>query len=438
MHGRNWRKLSMGVFVLTTLTALISMFSFPAQGIAGTFVSGLTAPTGLAIHPQQRLLYVKSGAGGTVWKVPILTGGKAGSIGVVTDQFTPSGDIKFDAAGNLYGIFEDSIWGACVARIDSSGSVCFARTGWTSSPDPGIAIESPGLSSSGIFFKPSYALVRATISSFVCNDWVDDLEVGRPPGPIRFLLYRPSLADLVGSYGTTVASINVSNGNASPLISDLAQPQGLAEDTQGNLYVVDSGAGAIFKRTPIGTVTKIIQGLSSPTGLVFDAANGNLYVAETSANRISYWAAGTAFSGGIYLSVKNASGTWANAVKLPGSITSPSDPAAIFDASGNLYVFVQASDNSIRMLKRDTSKVWGKWTKVPGGTTISGPTAAAEGNTIYLYRRGLDDALYLATLSSNGAWSAWKKVPGSKPTPAGPGSAKDSDGNQYLFSRGMK
>jgi sugar lactone lactonase YvrE len=434
MHSKNWCKQSMAVFFLT---ALMGIFSFPGQGISATFVSGLAAPTGLAIHPQKRLLYVKSGAGGTVWKIPILAGGKAGPVAVVTDQFPPSSDIKFDAQGNLFGISHDNSY-TYIYRLDSAGTVCYAYA-YHSPASPGIAVEAPGLSSSRLFFQMGgYYLWSMTISTYACNSGLDPDYINNTCGSFGFLLHRPSRADLVGSLGSVVSSINMTNGQCTTLIPNLAQPAGLAEDSLGNLYVADSGAGAIYKRTPTGTVTKIVQGLSSPTGLVYDAPNGFLYVAETGANRISYWPAGIAISGGIYLSVRSSTGTWANAVKLPGSIKTPSSPAAVFDDKGNLYVFVQGADNAVWMIKRNTSKVWGAWAKVPNASTMSGPTAASAGNTIYLYRRGLDDALYLATLSSTGTWSAWTKVPGSLPTPTGSEAAEDSAGNQYLFFRGMK
>ena len=63
-------------------------FSIPSLAVSDTFVSGLSAPTGLAFHPRERSLYVKSGSSGTVWKVPLLLPAPpAGSVKVVTDQF---------------------------------------------------------------------------------------------------------------------------------------------------------------------------------------------------------------------------------------------------------------------------------------------------------------------------------------------------------------
>lgn len=99
-------KPMLGFFLFAILASfqILSLIFFSHPASAATFVSGLSTPTGIAIHPQQRVLYIKSGAGGTLWKVPILSNGSAGAISVVTDQFNPTSQISFDAAGNLYGI----------------------------------------------------------------------------------------------------------------------------------------------------------------------------------------------------------------------------------------------------------------------------------------------------------------------------------------------
>lgn len=61
-------------------------------------------------------------------------------------------------------------------------------------------------------------------------------------------------------------------------------PTGLATDGNGNLYVSDTGNGAIRLITTEGKVETVADGLNAPTGLCF--AMGTLYVAETGANRI--------------------------------------------------------------------------------------------------------------------------------------------------------
>lgn len=62
------------------------------------------------------------------------------------------------------------------------------------------------------------------------------------------------------------------------------RPTGLAADGEGNLYVSDTGKGAVRKITPEGAVTTAASGLNEPTGLCW--RGGTLYIAETGANRI--------------------------------------------------------------------------------------------------------------------------------------------------------
>jgi len=73
------------------------------------------------------------------------------------------------------------------------------------------------------------------------------------------------------------------NGNviktfSSPLFSN---PEGLAVDQSGNLYVAEDGAGSISKITPSGTVSTFVSNIDHPCGLAFDS-NGNLYCCDDS------------------------------------------------------------------------------------------------------------------------------------------------------------
>jgi sugar lactone lactonase YvrE len=67
------------------------------------------------------------------------------------------------------------------------------------------------------------------------------------------------------------------DGVETTFASGLNSPQNLAFDSEGNLFVVDSGA--IYKFTPDGVRTTFALGLPGPLGLAFDSA-GNLFVVD--------------------------------------------------------------------------------------------------------------------------------------------------------------
>lgn len=63
-----------------------------------------------------------------------------------------------------------------------------------------------------------------------------------------------------------------------------SRPTGLTVDGSGNLYIADTGNGAIRKLDASGMVSTVLDGLKEPTGLCWQ--NDTLYIAETGKNRI--------------------------------------------------------------------------------------------------------------------------------------------------------
>jgi sugar lactone lactonase YvrE len=75
----------------------------------------------------------------------------------------------------------------------------------------------------------------------------------------------------------TIYKFNI-DGSSTIFASGLSNPEGLAFDGSGNLFVADNQAGTIFKFTPNGTKS-IFASLSSPFSLVVDG-NGNLFASQ--------------------------------------------------------------------------------------------------------------------------------------------------------------
>jgi sugar lactone lactonase YvrE len=438
---RRKRSLSIGIrTLLVPLAFLLLLLFLPRSGISGSFISGLAAPTGLAIHPTERLLYVKSGTSGRVWSIPITQNGRAGNPSVATDSFTPDLNIVFDAAGNLYGLETGT---HNLYRLDSNNTVTSTvlSSNYLRAFNSGIAVEGPGLPSSRLFIAGNEWHSAFYLGSVVINEvepYQEVTRIGNTTGEFRFLLYRQGVGSIAGTKGDSLVNINASNGSCNVLLGGLIQPNGIAEDRQGNLYVADSGSGQIFKLTTLGQQVEIAKNLVNPTGLVFDSETGLLLVSETGAGRITTLPVGMASSGKVALKIKDPTGKWGATVTAPKG-TSPNTPAACEDGTGNLYVFISKLDNTIAMNRRSPAGQWGKWANVSGTMrTSSSPSATYTDGKILLYVRGLDDKVWERIYNTGTKkWSAWKAVAGMT-TPANPEAVTDDSGNTYLIIRGMR
>ncbi|RKT44466.1 hypothetical protein [Thiocapsa rosea] len=271
-------------------TALLLCTAHPISAGVTTFQDGLATPTGIAVHPWNRELYVNSGASGKVWSIPIQANGTAGTVATVTEAFNPDMDIVFDAAGNLYAPMAAS---DDIFRLAAGGGVS-ATYGWvysTNAMGTGITVESPGTGSSRLFFGNHSGFRRPYLGKLTINNFrpntLTDYDHAVTCSSFRFLEYRPGVAGIAGTSGNSVFNINPSNGSCSTILSGFVQPNGLAEDELNNLYVADGGTGRITKITPLGQSVVVATGLESPTGLAYDRVGKRLFVSEPSANRIS-------------------------------------------------------------------------------------------------------------------------------------------------------
>lgn len=84
-----------------------------------------------------------------------------------------------------------------------------------------------------------------------------------------------------------LASITFSQKIVTTVVDDPATlfTDDIIMDASGNLFCADYSGDAVFKRTPSGMVTEFVSGLNTPNGLAFNS-QGNLYVCDNVGNRI--------------------------------------------------------------------------------------------------------------------------------------------------------
>ena len=133
-------------------------------------------------------------------------------------------------------------------------------------------------------------------------------------------------SEIVGFPGTFIITVTVvGTPEGAPIVfpyaSGFNDPDGLAVDAAGDLYVADAGNNTVREVTAAGTVI-IFSGFNAPAGMTFDSA-GNLFVADSGDDEVREI-------------------TPAGTVSI--FATGFNDPTALaFDSSGNLYVANRAN-----------------------------------------------------------------------------------------------
>lgn len=134
-------------------------------------------------------------------------------------------------------------------------------------------------------------------------------------------------------------------------------PTGLAADSEGNLYISDTFAGAVCKVTPDGSISTAAKNLSYPMGLCWK--DGALYIAETGANRIIKMEDGK--------TVRVAGSGLEGLDDGPAAQSTFSSPQGVaVGEDGSLYI-ADTVNGAIRMVKDGvvstlTVAAWMRWT----------------------------------------------------------------------------
>lgn len=245
----------------------------PAGDNGPALAAHLEAPSGLALDGAGNL-YAADRSGHRVRKIfsGIITTaagiGYAGSGGdggfAVRAQVDGPEGVAVDADGGLW--VTEAAAGR-VRRVDSGGYISTVETGELQLPS-GIAVDSKG-------------------NAYVADTAGHTVRRIAPDGSVQVIA------------GTGEPGYAGDGGPAASAL--LRNPAGLCLDSQGNLYIADSGNHAIRKVTKEGTITTVAgrgepsfdgdgglaagAGLNAPAAVAADS-EGNLYIADTGNNRI--------------------------------------------------------------------------------------------------------------------------------------------------------
>ena len=181
--------------------------------------------------------------------------------------------------------------------------------------------------------------------------------------------------------------LGFSGDGLSAVNAQLNNPQGLAVDSLGNLYIADRGNNRIRQVTPEGIITTVAgtgasggagdggpatsAQLSSPQAVALDPA-GNLYIADQGNNRVRMVAALT----GIITTIAGTGASGSSGDGGPATSATLFPTALALDYAGNLYI----GDGAFKVRKVNSSGIiiTVAGTGVRGYSGDTGPATSAQ------------------------------------------------------------
>jgi sugar lactone lactonase YvrE len=317
----------------TTLAGSASYGSSDGLGSAARFNS----PSGVAVDTAGNV-YVADQSNNTIRKVT--------SAGLVT---TLAGLAHFDSNGNPVGGSADGTGSA--ARFNGPNSVAVDNTGTLYVADTGnntirkvtpAGVVTTLAGSAGQYgfadgagSAARFALPYGVAVDTAGNVYVADHDTIRKVSPAGIVT---TLAGLVGPGDL--------NGSADGIRSAARffNPQAVAVDSAGNVFVADTRNNTIRKVTQAGVVTTLAAGFVFPSGVAVDSA-GNLYVADRGSHTIRQVTPAGVVTTLAGLADTRSIGGSADGSGNAAQFSYPSGVAV--DSSGNVYVADQGN-NTVR------------------------------------------------------------------------------------------
>ncbi len=387
---------------------------------------------GLVFDPQGNL-YISDIGSGVVYVIPSESGAlNPADMYQVLSGASIARTVGLDASDNIYygnyaGALIKATFGAVTLPATAYGSTSAPASlnyVFNSSFTPASISVNSGTAASTTFAAASGCMVGTTYTAGqTCS-----IPLTYTPSAIGLQTGAVIVTD--GNANTSTAGVSgVGQGPAVTIDpgvitaetppAPFVAPEGVAVDSQGNVWVVDAGSNSLTEFLAGSTTgTAISTGsltLSAPTGVAVDGA-GNVYIADTGNNRV--------------VELADVQGVLAaNAVALNLTLSSPEGVAV--DGSGNLYiadtgdkqlVFVPMNGNGLNVAD---AQDYPATFAAPSAVTVD-----ASGN-VYVADSGNNNVLeFTAPLGSE---AAIKAVTGlNKPT----GLATDASGSLFVVDSG--
>jgi len=235
--------------------------TIPASPTVATLASGLNGPTGLTVDGRGDV-YVADAGNQRIAKLS-LSIGNFGAVNIGTTSPAIPMNFTFDTAGTL---------GSTAVLTQGATGLDFADAG-TGTCKANTAYAAGQICTINVTFTPKFAGSRsgaAVLYNTSGNAIANGNVVGSGVGPQ--IAFQP------GTLSTLSYSIN--------------NPEGLAVDGSGNLYVTDYTSNSVKEILavngsipPSPTIRTLATGFNQPTGVALDSS-GNLYVADSGNNAV--------------------------------------------------------------------------------------------------------------------------------------------------------
>jgi sugar lactone lactonase YvrE len=267
-------------------------------------------------------------------------------------RFSYPGSVRADSAGNLYiaDSYNDTVRKVTPAGVTTTVAGVAGKSGSTDGP-----------AATALFDETAGVAVDSSGNLFVADDG-------------NFTIREISAAGVVTTLAGLAGSSSEVDGVGSA--ARFMDPQNLAVDSSGNLYVADGMGDVIRRVTPAGAVTTIAGSpgmagsadgtgaaaqFNDPTGIAVDTS-GNVYVADNGNDTVRMIT-----PSGVVTTLAGSPGM-AGSADGTGAAATFNGPAGVgVDGSGNVYV-ADSNNDTIRVV-------------TPGGavTTVAGSAGVSEG-----------------------------------------------------------